>query len=680
MRYIKLVLFILFPLINYSQSVNSVARDSIKDLEVVTITATRRETPTLETPYSLNLIHSKDINHFQFRSSPEALTGSTGVFIQKTNQGGGSPIIRGLMGNQILILVDGIRVNNSTYRYGPNQYFNTIDIYSVSRIEVARGTGSVQYGSDALGGVIQVFTKDPSFSEKKKIRANAQAKVVSQKMEFTSHGELMVESKKIGVLIGATIRDFGDLVGGDTTGIQSPSGYQETCAQGKVKLKFTDNTLFMGGFQYVEQTKVPLYHRVELENFNYYHFAPQQRQMLYAKVEHTNKINWMSKTTLTASLQNSLEKREYYKNGNANSFVDEDRVKTFGLTLDIKSKIRKNWNANSGVEYYNDQVKSHKKQTTRITGHSEILRGLYPDNATNSNFSLYTLHHFKLDRFSIEGGLRYNSSAIAIPDTVTTSLKTGDVNVTPSSVVSNVALLYSINDHQSVYSSFSTGYRTPNIDDMGTLGLVDFRYEIPAYDLKPEKTYNTEIGYRVIHKKLEINMSAFYMHLSNLIDRVQIAGEKVGGYNVYKKENTQESFIRGMEGSLDYYLSKYLTFKVNASYTYGQNLTKNEPIRRIPPMHGRAIFVYTLKQLQVSVEDIFAGKQSRLSKGDMDDNRISKGGTAGWSVLNFYSSYTLNKISIRSGFQNILNADYRTHGSGINGIGRSVFLALQINI
>ena len=153
------------------------------------------------------------------------------------------------------------------------------------------------------------------------------------------------------------------------------------------------------------------------------------------------------------------------------------------------------------------------------------------------NFSLYSLHHLSLGKFTLEAGVRYNALQIEVDTAI----------VKPSSLVFNTALLYQISKTQSVYASYSTGYRAPNIDDMGTLGLVDFRYEIPAYGLKPEKTYNTELGYKIQTQKLQCSMALYYMHLSNIINRIQLVGQQVGGYNVYIKENNQESFIKGFE-------------------------------------------------------------------------------------------------------------------------------------
>jgi outer membrane receptor protein involved in Fe transport len=366
------------------------------------------------------------------------------------------------------------------------------------------------------------------------------------------------------------------------------------------------------------------------------------------------------------------------RNGNANRFVEEDKVQTFGLTADITSNIFKNWTANSGIEYYHDKVQSIKQQITVATNATLNQRGLYPNKATSGNFSLYTLHHINIQKFKVEAGLRYNSFAITIPDTTTTALKLGDVTVSPASLVGNLAVLYSIGSKQSVYASFSTGYRTPNIDDMGTLGLVDFRWEIPAYSLQPEKTYNTEIGYKYQGKSVTASVAMYYMHLTNLITRVQVAGQQVGGYNVYTKENSQESYIKGFETNITYRISNSFTMRGNMSYAFGQNLSRSEPMRRIPPFNGNLLFNYQKNKWLASAEYQFASKQNRLAQGDKDDNRIPTGGTPSWQVLNLYGAYKANSYAVRVGLQNIFNQDYRTHGSGINGMGRSLVCGLQL--
>lgn len=645
----------------------SAQSDTASYLKEVTVTSTRVKQITLQIPYSVTRIGLSETERFQPRTSPEALVGAMGVFVQKTNHGGGSPFVRSLTGNQNLLMIDGIRLNNATYRYGPNQYFNTIDLFSVGAIEVAKGTGSVQYGSDAMGGVIQVFTKDPVFSEKSKWSGNIIGRALSNNVEYTGRAELMYHSSKIAFQVGYTSRKFGDLPGGDSTGIQSPSGYKEHAIDLKFKWQLHQQWMLTALHQQNQQKNVPLYHRVALENFAYYLFDPQIRNLSYLRLEGNTNQPFLSKINFTASLQNNREKRSYLRNGNANRFTEEDRVRTLGLTADVFSVFTPNWTANSGIEYYADIVHSNKQQIAIANNAVLNQRGLYPDGASMGNFSLYSMHHIRLGDFSIESGLRYN----------TLNIKVDTALVKPSSFVFNGALSYQLSKQQSLYASYSTGYRAPNIDDMGTLGLVDFRYEIPAYGLRPEKTMNTELGYKMQTKQLQASIAFYYMHLTNLINRVQVPGQQMNGYNVYIKENNQESFIRGFEYSLQYQWKNGWSFHTNGAYSFGQNTTRAEPMRRIPPFHGRTYLQWKPGKMMYLLEYLYAGAQTRLAQGDKDDNRIPTGGTPGWNILNFHASIEFKDMVLRSGVANIFNQDYRMHGSGINGLGRNLYISAQ---
>jgi len=265
-------------------------------------------------------------------------------------------------------------------------------------------------------------------------------------------------------------------------------------------------------------------------------------------------------------------------------------------------------------------------------------------------------------------------------DTAAGQNQLGEVTIRPSSLVGNMAILYHLKNNQSIYASFNTGFRAPNVDDMGSLGLVDFRYEIPAYGLKPEKSYNTELGYKLNGKKLKASLAIFYMHLTDLVNRIQLNGQQIGGYNVYIKENNQESYIRGTELELEYPLSNHIVFKSGLSYAFGQNITKNEPMRRVPPFNGRILLNYQNQNFTLSIENQFAGKQNRLAQGDKDDNRIPIGGTPGWNLVNLFGTYQLNAFQIQFFINNLLNVDYRLHGSGINGIGRSIGCGINYSL
>ncbi|MCB0688597.1 MAG: TonB-dependent receptor [Saprospiraceae bacterium] len=675
-----IIIHLIFSVAVFAQDAIIPLNDTTLLLKEVVISATRHHSSRKNIPYATDILPEKNIEYFLPRSTPEALTGMTGILVQKTNHGGGSAFVRGLTGNQTLTIIDGIRLNNPTFRYGPNQYLNTIDPYSIDKIEVVRGSGSVQYGSDALGGVIHILTKEPAFNDQPKFKGGITGKVMSQDMEYTGIPELEFQSKKITARFGLTVRSFGDLVGGKNTGIQSPSGYNEHSIDTKIKWKIKDRILLTGAYQSTAQNKVPLYHKVSLENFEYYYFDPQIRQLGYVKLNIEPNQKWINKINITSSLQNSKESRKYHKLENEFKYNESDKVLTFGNTLDIFSNIAPSWSANTGVEYYYSLVNSSRTQIDIQNNTMASLRGLYPDDAAADNLSAYTLHHFKAGRFNFEAGLRYNHFIISIPNSDPQLAGGDNIRVKPSSLVSNLGLLYQLGAGHYFSLTHSTGYRAPNIDDLGTLGLVDFRYEIPAYNLKPEKSHNVEIGYRFIGKSTRVDLSLFQMNLRDLITREKLEDEFVDGYNVYIKENSQKSVIRGFEFSLEHQLTEFWSFQTSTTYTYGQNLSKDEPMRRIPPLFGRNALQYQNDSWRITVEHLFAGSQKRLSGGDIDDNRIPDGGTPGWNIINAYVSYPLKTLDLRLGLQNLFNKDYRTHGSGINGVGRSVFLAVSWNL
>jgi outer membrane receptor protein involved in Fe transport len=274
----------------------------------------------------------------------------------------------------------------------------------------------------------------------------------------------------------------------------------------------------------------------------------------------------------------------------------------------------------------------------------------------------------------MDAGIRFNTFDIRISDTTL-----GNVKISPSAWVGNAALMFQVDKNQKLYASFSSGYRAPNVDDMGTLGIVDFRYEIPTADLKPEKSQHAELGYKFQTKRLSGTLAAYYMHLADLITRVKMDGQMMSGYQVYQKENTESAFIKGFETELNWNALKNLNIIGGIAYAYGQSLTRKEPLRRIPPFNGRLMSTYRNNKWFAAAEFQFASHQKRLAQGDKDDNRIPAGGTPGWKVLNFFGGYKLSMVQLNAGVQNIFNEDYRTHGSGINGVGRSAWLSANIN-
>ena len=667
---------VLFSVILISAQQVDEKKDTVtRSLGEVVVTAQRHRQQSLLVPYSVNTISQQYIGEINSRTTPEALMGMNGVFVQKTNHGGGSPFVRGLTGNQTLILIDGIRLNNSTFRYGPNQYLNSIDPYTIKHIEIAKGTGSVQYGTDAIGGVVHILTRDPQFAtDKPAMHGRVIGKYMTGDMEKTIRGEASYSGKRFALITGIVKKNFGDLVGGDTTDRQFPSGYDEWSLDMKAKFLLKQNIQLTVANQFLQQQNVPVYHKVVLENFAVNEMDPQQRLLSYARMNVQGKSSFFKETEITFSFQQTSEGRNSRKNGSNSLKKENDKINTLGFTTDFFSEFNKVWTANSGIELYYDKVGSTREDINTQTGESSYKRGLYTDKSRYGNNSLYSLHHFRSGRWIVDAGLRFNTFDIRISDSTL-----GNVKISPSAWVGNAALMYQLGGSQTVYASFSSGYRAPNVDDMGTLGIVDFRYEVPTADLKPEKSQHTELGYKFQTKKLSGTIAAYYMHLADLITRVKSDGKIISGYQVYQKENTEAAYIKGFETELNWNVIKQLNIIGGIAYAYGQSLSKQEPLRRIPPFNGRLMSTYRNNKWFAAAELQFASHQKRLAQGDKDDNRIPAGGTPGWKVLNFFGGYKLSAVQFNAGIQNIFNEDYRTHGSGINAVGRSAWLSVNLN-
>lgn len=609
------------------------------------------------------------------RTTPEALMGVSGVFIQKTNHGGGSAFIRGLTGNQTLIVLDGIRLNNAIYRYGPNQYLNTIDMFTVDKIDVLKGIGAVEYGSDAMGGVIHIKTKENASQELNKISLNNTSKFISSDMEKTNRTAIQYATNKWDFIGGISLKKYGDLVGGENIGKQTPTGYNEINYDLKTRIKISTQSELIYSSQNTIQKNVPIYHKIALENFKTNQIDYQIRYLNYLKYKYISNKRWISEIIINASTQRTIEQRSNQKNNSSIFRNEADTVKNIGLTAEIVSKPNKNWTMNTGFDYYKDEIFSEAIETSSDINTQVIKRGLYPNGSIYKNSSLFNIHNLNFNKLNIVAGLRYNFLHIQMNE-----LTLGNIAINPAALISNYGFNYQINQHGFLFGSITTGYRAPNIDDLGSLGIVDFRYEIPSYDLRPEKSLNTEIGYKYRSNKIDFSIAAFKMKLKDIIARVLVDGQVINGYNVYNKKNIESSYINGAEVNYTYLLSKYLTWYTNATYTYGQNETKNEPMRRIPPLFGQNKISFVKKNKTLAISHQFAGKQDRLAQGDKDDNRIGKLGTPGWNIFNIDAGWQVKNLSLNTSLINISNVQYKTHGSGVYGVGRAVNLTIQWNI
>ena len=674
------VLITLFYLSYGVIKVNATTKNSLGDtsyvyLDSILVKSRLLQKNKLNLPYNLVQKNAEAIKLGNYRTTPEALMGSSGVFVQKTNHGGGSAFIRGLTGNQTLLLLDGVRINNATFRYGPNQYLNNIDLYTINQIEVYKGTGSVEYGSDAIGGVIHLHSFMPLYNQERKWSSSTLLKYIGQDMEKTARTTVQYAQKNFAIQSGITLRNFGDLVGGKNVGVQSPSGYGETGINTIAKIALNKAGEMTISSRFFIQKDVPIYHKVLLESFKVNKIAKQARNIHSIQWEKNISSKYLSKIKVIQSLQYSNEARESNKLNNVIYRYERDQVNSNGTSIDLYSNPTKNWQINSGIDYNSDKIKSELIDKNLTTEISVNKRGLYPNNSSYESFSIFNLHKIELQKWHIEAGVRWNKFGIQLSDT-----SIGEVNIKPSALVGNGGVAYKLNTSNIVYASLSSGYRAPNIDDMGTLGIVDFRYELPTNNLAPEKSLHYELGYKLNTKLVQFDLSVFYLKLNDIITRQKVTGSIINGYQVYSKQNSEASFIKGFETNLTLQFNTQLNWSSNLTYTYGQNETKNEPMRRIPPLFGQQELTWKKNKTQILVQHLFAGKQDRLAQGDKDDNRIGINGTPNWNVFNISMNQQINNVFIQLGGINLLNEKYKTHGSGIYAMGRTYSLLVQFNL
>ena len=644
-------------------------------LKEVVVSANRSNSISINTPEAIRVIENRTVRSHQLRTAPEALMLTPGVFVQKTNHGGGSPFIRGLTGNQTLLMIDGIRLSNSTMRYGPNQYFNTIDIFSIEKMEVLRGNGSVQYGSDAIGGTIQAFSHEPSISENRDLGGTLMSRFATGGMEQSLRAGVDYSSKTTGIRTGITWRNFGDLIGGDTTGRQDPSGYSELDYDFKAKFLTGKSSSVTFLLQSVTQKDVHVFHKVALENYAVNKTDPQKRKLAYLRFNKKFTEGIISDITLTGSVQNTGERRESRKNGTDIIRSENDRVRSLGFSAEALSSAGGIWSASSGFDIYSDLVKSTRNDFDISDNINTDKRGLYPDGAVMTSLAAFSIHTLDLPRWIITAGARFNTYIIKVED-----ITIGRATLNPSALVGSMALMRKVGASSNMFVSLNTGFRAPNVDDLGTLGKVDFRYETPNFDLKPEHSLQYQIGYKFQNNKLRGDIYLYRNELNNLIVRNRIPDQTIEGYPLYQKENSERAYIQGIETGWDLILDRSWTLYGNMTWTYGQNISKGEPVRRIPPVFGRIAVEYKNKGWLMNLECLAAAKQDRLAQGDIDDNRIPDGGTPGWNIMSINTGYSFRFVRADISLKNIFNKDYRFHGSGVNGPGRSAFLTLTFNI
>ncbi len=664
-----------YPVKRSSQNLLIYLKPSTTMLSAVEIGITKNKLTNYSQSASVSRLTESQLDDNISRSLAESMTTVPGVWMQKTNHGGGSPFVRGLTGNYILLLVDGIRMNNSTFRYGPNQYFNTISPFSIKTIEVLRGAGSTLYGSDAIGGTININTLDPSFHTENKISGSVGGQMMSRDMEYTGNLELNGNFGDFAFIASGSIRKFGDSYAGEGIGYQRPSGYDEKDFMFKSVWRLKNNGKITASYQWLRQDDVPRYDKVAQKGYEYYNFTLQQRQLAYLRYDKKWNDSPVESLQITYSFQQSNEERDTKKNDNVFNKNERDDISTHGIAAQLDALIFHEIEMVSGLDFYYDYINSSRQIENTETGEIDMLsRGLYPDGSTALTTGFYNTYLYRKNHWILQAGWRYNYTKNNSEDEIF-----GNLDQSSSSLVWNASINYKLKNSR-FYVSFNTAFRSPNISDITSFGDFDYGVEVPAPGLESERSANYELGYKFENKRMYFNTAIFYTKIDNLIARVRSeynGDPEFGGEDVYKKDNIGKACVKGVE--IEFYSKLFNEFSVQSSmtYTYGENESKNEPFRRIPPLFGDLSLRYDHKIFFIALQTLAAGKQDRLSSGDIDDHRIPDGGTPGWFVANIKTGIAWKKIQAHAAFNNIFNEAYRMHGSGVDGLGRHLAMSLK---
>ena len=682
-------------------------------LQDVQITASRHVVLEQDASQLVSVITQAEIRDLNANQTPELLREEIGIYIQKTNNGGGSPIIRGLRANKILLAIDGIRLNNSTYRGGNLQYLNTIDPQSIERIEIVHGPVSALYGSDALGGVINIITKSPIMDAQHKQKWDGFASINSSTADNThsAHLGLQTANSKWGFLVDASFYSHGNITRGTSGGstlmdrlrndsrvsrllnkTQSPNEYNKFDLMTKIQLSPKESHHFSLAYQLSRQNEVPRYDTIESRINSLWLYDPQERDLVYLNYENTNQNGFFETAKFTLSLNRQFERRIQQRTGSSNQTRDQFETVTYAAQIQMNKILLKKHYFVYGSEIYFDHVNANSSIVDLTSGVETSQDPIYPDGSTYLSFGIFGQAELKLSRrLNFNIGTRFSAFKLKAPFAASGSTADlGTFEISPASLTVSSGVTYSITENVNFVSNIAQGFRAPNLDDASKLGpgKGGSFYDVPNPDVQPERILSFDGGFKIATDIIKINLIGYYSDISDLLLRKQTSfnGLPTIVYDsdtltVFHKTNVGDAFITGIEFGIEAVLSENLLLKSNLSYTYGENSSFSEPLTAIPPLNGFFAIRRQTSRRWFEINSRFAAAQNRLSSEDHLDLRIPEGGSPGWITFNLRSGFELNEFfNIRFSITNLLDRNYREHMSGFNAPGRNFVLGGEVSL
>lgn len=704
-------------------------------LDDVVVSATKWRQSNKEIPGKISSISSKDVVLSNPQTTADLLASSGEVFMQKSQQGGGSPMIRGFSTNRLLYTVDGVRMNTAIFRSGNIQNVISLDAFAIENTEIMFGPGSVIYGSDAIGGVMSFTTLTPQFSSTDKlyVKGNTLTRFASANNELSTHVDVNLGWKKFAMITSFTYSNFGDLKMGshgpdeylrpfyvqrqdsvdaliknDDPLKQIPTAYSQMNVMQKLAFKPNRNWDFTYAFHYSETSSYGRYdrhiqYRNDLPRSAEWNYGPQKWLM--------NQLTIAYKRTNIAFDEMNIRLAHQYFNESRidrdfNELIrstKEEKVFAYSANFDFVKTFLGKHKVYYGAEFVNNVVSSEGEARNIYSGATFNAASRYP-NAAWATAGVYTSYQFKAsDNFNIQAGLRYAHFLIEADfrnNLAYYPLPQSEANLSKGSVTGSLGAIYTPSSNTTVRANFSTGFRAPNIDDIGKIfdsepGSV----VIPNTNLEAEYVYNGEIGFaQIVKKNWKIDASAYYTFLQNAMvrrdftfngqDSIVYQGELS---QVQAIQNAANAYVYGAQVGLEAKLPH--GFGLNAVYNYQKGREEladgtQSASRHAAPMFGAAHVTFKHKGLFMDLYTLFSGgvsfenlPEEEKGKGylyaiDEDGNPFSPA----WATLNLKTSYRLNKnFSISAGMENILDLRYKSYSSGIAAAGRNFILSGKVS-
>jgi len=605
---------------------------------------------------------------------------------EKTAHGQGSPFIRGFTGYRNLLLIDGIRLNNAIFRAGPNQYWSTVDSLSIASLEVLKGPSGVIYGSDGIGGTVNVNTLQPTFERNNIAWYSRFASAEQSNILASRYNVVVLEDSAF--VAGVSRKDFGDLK--TAQGTLQNSGYDEYTYDLKWQTNYQDHVFTFAHYG-VDQNDVPRTHKT----INGQSFAGttignelvrnhnQNRDLSYFKYQFTNS-QFAAFDSLSLTLSRHLQTESRYRlRTNDRTDTQNTDVTSLGVDLFFVKTLANSTEVIYGFDRYQDNIDSRASNSN--------IQGPVADDAKYVTTGLFSKVRLPLTtKLSLNLGGRY-TRVTAQSDKVQDPVSGAAISINQhwDKWVFNGELAYKHSQDLFTFANVAQGFRAPNFSDLTRLDSArSNEFEIPSPNLMPENYINYELGLRGGNNNLSYSLSTFYTDIEDQIVLFPTGNTNEDGEFEMSKANAINGYVYGVEGMVKYSLTDTLTAHINTALIYGKSEQyptslsepKKEYISRLAPHALQAKLRYTPSEIwYVEAEVITANRADRLSSRDKGDtDRIPPNGTAGYAVWNIRAGYTVNDtLQLISSLENITDKNYRIHGSGQNEVGRNVVIALQ---